>query len=162
VRDVTHIVLGAYIEKPTAAEKSAANVGILRNLLDAVEETSQDLQHITGRVRMDASAGARERISRLDAKGGALAMALVKRTVIGLNADKKSAILYRDSPNLTSRASRTSLAAPPCTKPPCTSTTFLIPAFLFSRIDSRPGRVSTSYLGRTLIANVTAGAPPCD
>ena len=26
-------------------------------------------------------------------------MALVKRTVIGANAEKKSAILYRDSPN---------------------------------------------------------------
>jgi hypothetical protein len=26
-------------------------------------------------------------------------MALIKRTVIGANADKKSAILYRDSPN---------------------------------------------------------------
>ena len=26
-------------------------------------------------------------------------MALVKRTVIGANADKKSAILYHDSPN---------------------------------------------------------------
>ncbi len=40
IRDVTHIVFGAYIEKQTAAEKSTVNVAILRNLLDVVEETS--------------------------------------------------------------------------------------------------------------------------
>jgi nucleoside-diphosphate-sugar epimerase len=47
VRDVTHIVFGAYIEKATAAEKSTVNVAILRNLLDVVEETSPRLRHIT-------------------------------------------------------------------------------------------------------------------
>lgn len=47
VRDVTHIIFGAYIEKQTAAEKSTVNVAILRNLLDVVEETSPGLEHIT-------------------------------------------------------------------------------------------------------------------
>jgi nucleoside-diphosphate-sugar epimerase len=47
IADVTHIVFGAYIEKQTAADKSAFNVAILRNLLDAVEATSDRLQHIT-------------------------------------------------------------------------------------------------------------------
>ena len=47
IRDVTHIVFGAYIEKQTAAEKSQFNVAILRNLLDAVEATSPSLQHVT-------------------------------------------------------------------------------------------------------------------
>ena len=45
--DVTHIVFGAYIEKPTPAEKSEANVAILRNLLDVVEAASPGLQHVT-------------------------------------------------------------------------------------------------------------------
>lgn len=47
VRDVTHIVFGAYIEKQTAAEKSEVNVAILRNLLDVVEASSPGLQHVT-------------------------------------------------------------------------------------------------------------------
>ena len=47
IRDVTHIVFGAYIEKQTAADKSEFNVAILRNLLDAVEATSPTLQHVT-------------------------------------------------------------------------------------------------------------------
>jgi len=47
VRDISHIVFGAYIEKATAAEKSTVNVAILRNLLDAVETTSPELQHVT-------------------------------------------------------------------------------------------------------------------
>ncbi len=37
IRDVTHIVFGAHIEKPTATEKSEVNVAILRKLLDVVE-----------------------------------------------------------------------------------------------------------------------------
>ncbi len=45
IEGITHIVFGAYIEKPTAAEKSAVNVAILRNLLDAVE--SERLEQIT-------------------------------------------------------------------------------------------------------------------
>lgn len=47
VKDVTHIVFGAYIEKQTAAEKSEVNVAILRNLLDVVERSSPGLQHVT-------------------------------------------------------------------------------------------------------------------
>ncbi|MCC2975182.1 SDR family oxidoreductase [Sphingomonas sp. PL-96] len=47
LHDVTHIVFGAYIEKATAAEKSAVNVAILRNLLDAVEASSPGLRHIS-------------------------------------------------------------------------------------------------------------------
>jgi nucleoside-diphosphate-sugar epimerase len=47
LRDVTHVVFGAYIEKATAAEKSTVNVAILRNLLDIVEQTSPDLCHVT-------------------------------------------------------------------------------------------------------------------
>jgi len=47
VSGVTHVVFGAYTEKATAAERSAVNVGILRNLLDVVEETSPELRHIT-------------------------------------------------------------------------------------------------------------------
>lgn len=47
VHGVTHIVFGAYIEKPTAHEKSEVNVAILGNLLEVVEESSPDFQHIT-------------------------------------------------------------------------------------------------------------------
>jgi nucleoside-diphosphate-sugar epimerase len=47
VRDVTHVVFGAYIERQTAAEKSSFNVAILRNLMDVVEETSPGLKHVT-------------------------------------------------------------------------------------------------------------------
>jgi len=47
VGGVTDVVFGAYIEKPTAAEKSDVNVAILRNLLDVVEETSPELRHFT-------------------------------------------------------------------------------------------------------------------
>ena len=47
VQGVTHVVFGAYIEKSTAAEKSAVNVAILRNLLNALESRSDSLQHIT-------------------------------------------------------------------------------------------------------------------
>jgi nucleoside-diphosphate-sugar epimerase len=44
---ITHLVFGAYIEKQTATERSAVNVAILRNLLDAVEQNSPSLEHIT-------------------------------------------------------------------------------------------------------------------
>src|ERR1039457_177885 len=43
----THLVFGAYIEKPTAAEKTSVNVEILRNLLDVLEKTAPTLKHIT-------------------------------------------------------------------------------------------------------------------
>jgi nucleoside-diphosphate-sugar epimerase len=45
--DVTHLIFGAYIERPTAAEKSTVNVAILRNLLDVLEANSPALEHIT-------------------------------------------------------------------------------------------------------------------
>jgi nucleoside-diphosphate-sugar epimerase len=47
VKDVTHIIFGAYIEKQSAAEKSEFNVAILRNLLDVVEASSPSLEHVT-------------------------------------------------------------------------------------------------------------------
>jgi nucleoside-diphosphate-sugar epimerase len=43
---LTHIVFGAYVEKPTAAERSEVNVAILKNLLDIVEESSSSLRHV--------------------------------------------------------------------------------------------------------------------
>ncbi len=45
--EVTHIVFGAYIEKSSPSEKSEVNVAILRNLLDVIEASSPNLQHIT-------------------------------------------------------------------------------------------------------------------
>jgi nucleoside-diphosphate-sugar epimerase len=45
--DVTHVVFGAYMEKPTAAEKSEVNSALLTNLLDVLEEAAPDLQHVT-------------------------------------------------------------------------------------------------------------------
>src|SRR5947209_2892535 len=45
--DITHIVFAAYIEKDTPGEKSAVNVALLKNLLDAVEPASPGLRHIT-------------------------------------------------------------------------------------------------------------------
>lgn len=47
LKDITHIVFGAYIERATAQEKSELNVAILRNLLDVVEASSPALRHIT-------------------------------------------------------------------------------------------------------------------
>ena len=44
---ITHLVFGAYIERPTAAERSEANLAILKNLLDAVEAASPSLRHVT-------------------------------------------------------------------------------------------------------------------
>jgi nucleoside-diphosphate-sugar epimerase len=47
LQGITHIAFGGYIEKQTGAEKSAVNVAMLRNLLDAVESTSPSLEHVT-------------------------------------------------------------------------------------------------------------------
>ena len=47
INNVTHIIFGAYVEKPSAAERSEVNVALLRNLLDAVEQSSPGLQHVT-------------------------------------------------------------------------------------------------------------------
>lgn len=45
---VTHLVLGAYVEKRDAGERSTFNVALVKNLLDAVEETSgETLRHVT-------------------------------------------------------------------------------------------------------------------
>lgn len=43
----THVVFAAYIEKPTAAERSEVNVTIIKNLFDVIEETSPSLRHVT-------------------------------------------------------------------------------------------------------------------
>jgi nucleoside-diphosphate-sugar epimerase len=43
ISGLTHIVFGAYVEKPTASERSEANLAILKNLLDVVERTSISL-----------------------------------------------------------------------------------------------------------------------
>ena len=42
----THIYFAAYVEKPTWTETVPPNVEMLRNLLDAIEPASPDLQHI--------------------------------------------------------------------------------------------------------------------
>ena len=47
IRDVTHVVFGAYAEKATASERSETNVALLRNLLDAIEPGSPGLRHVT-------------------------------------------------------------------------------------------------------------------
>jgi nucleoside-diphosphate-sugar epimerase len=47
VGGITHIVFGAYLEKPSAAERSEANVAILKHLLDVVEAISPALRHVT-------------------------------------------------------------------------------------------------------------------
>ena len=47
IAGITHIVFGAYIEKPTATERSEVNVAILKNLLDVVENASPSLRHVT-------------------------------------------------------------------------------------------------------------------
>jgi nucleoside-diphosphate-sugar epimerase len=46
ISGITHIVFGAYIEKPTATERSEANLAILKNLLDVVEGNSPSLRHV--------------------------------------------------------------------------------------------------------------------
>ena len=45
--EVTHVVFGAYLERPTPHEKSEVNVALLRNLLDALEAGSPRFEHIT-------------------------------------------------------------------------------------------------------------------
>jgi len=44
---MTHLIFGAYVEKDTPTERSAVNVALLRNLMDAVEASSPNLRHIT-------------------------------------------------------------------------------------------------------------------
>src|SRR5258708_9452089 len=47
LKDVTHVVFGAYVEKETPTERSVTNVALLRNLMDAVEESAPNLRHVT-------------------------------------------------------------------------------------------------------------------
>ena len=44
---VTHMVFGAYIEKQTALERSQVNTALLKNLLDVLEKSAPDLEHVT-------------------------------------------------------------------------------------------------------------------
>jgi nucleoside-diphosphate-sugar epimerase len=44
--EATHLFHAAYLERPTAEELVAANVALLRNLLDAVEPAARNLQHV--------------------------------------------------------------------------------------------------------------------
>ncbi len=46
LRGVTHLVFAAYVERATAAERSADNVALLRNLLDALEPNNPGLRHV--------------------------------------------------------------------------------------------------------------------
>jgi nucleoside-diphosphate-sugar epimerase len=47
LKDVTHIIFGAYLERNTPLERSEVNVSLLRNLLDVVEENAPGLRHVT-------------------------------------------------------------------------------------------------------------------
>lgn len=44
---VTHVVLGAYVEKRDAVERTEVNVALVKNLLDVVEAASPSLRHVT-------------------------------------------------------------------------------------------------------------------
>lgn len=47
LKDVTHIVFGAYVEKDTPGERSEVNVSLLRNLLNVAEKNAPGLRHVT-------------------------------------------------------------------------------------------------------------------
>jgi nucleoside-diphosphate-sugar epimerase len=47
LKDVTHIVFGAYLERDNPLERSEVNVALLRNLLDATERIAPGLRHVT-------------------------------------------------------------------------------------------------------------------
>lgn len=47
MKDVTHIVFAAYVEKDTPGERSAVNVSLLRNPLDVVDKNAPGLRHVT-------------------------------------------------------------------------------------------------------------------
>src|SRR5271166_2173934 len=47
LKEITHFFFGAYVEKPTATEKTEVNVRLLRNLLDVLEKNAPALRHIT-------------------------------------------------------------------------------------------------------------------
>ncbi|HEY5791992.1 MAG TPA: SDR family oxidoreductase [Chthoniobacterales bacterium] len=44
---ITHLVFAAYVERPTAKERSEVNTALLRNLLDGLETHSPGLEHVT-------------------------------------------------------------------------------------------------------------------
>src|SRR5882724_8833311 len=46
LRNITHIVFGAYIEKASASE-TEVNVAILENLMEVIESESSSLRHVT-------------------------------------------------------------------------------------------------------------------
>jgi hypothetical protein len=43
----THLVFGAYVEKPTAAERTEINLRLLQNVLDILDTPAPQLEHIT-------------------------------------------------------------------------------------------------------------------
>lgn len=45
--DTTHLVFGAYIERPTSAELSAVNTALLRHTLDGLHAAGAPLRHVT-------------------------------------------------------------------------------------------------------------------
>jgi nucleoside-diphosphate-sugar epimerase len=45
--DTTHLVFGAYIEKPTSRELAEVNVALLRNTLDGLDAVGAPLTHVT-------------------------------------------------------------------------------------------------------------------
>jgi nucleoside-diphosphate-sugar epimerase len=47
LKEITHFFFGAYVEKPTATEKTEVNVRLLWNLLDVLEKNAPALRHIT-------------------------------------------------------------------------------------------------------------------
>lgn len=47
LKNVTHVVFGAYVEKDTPTERSSVNVALLRNLMDVVEDAAPNLRHVT-------------------------------------------------------------------------------------------------------------------
>ncbi|MBO9123774.1 MULTISPECIES: SDR family oxidoreductase [unclassified Rhizobium] len=46
LKDVTHVVFAAYVEKSTASERSKVNVALVQNLVEVVEAASPSLKHV--------------------------------------------------------------------------------------------------------------------
>jgi nucleoside-diphosphate-sugar epimerase len=46
LEDLTHVFYAAYLENATQPEQVAANLGMLKHLVDAIEPVAKDLQHI--------------------------------------------------------------------------------------------------------------------
>src|SRR5262245_23032294 len=47
LKNVTHVVFGAFMEKAGALEKTEVNVVMLENLMEVVESTFSSLRHVT-------------------------------------------------------------------------------------------------------------------